>query len=235
MEYDGYKEDAKMKLLSCIVFFYVTGCMAFAQSGKDFTQLEGWIGLGSSYYKGEIGSKVTRLQPAFDVGLRYFMNNRVAGQAHILYANLKGDDMWVNKNRGYSFSTHLGELSGNIEVYMLKEGSKFQRYSSYKGGGSNFNAFLSIGAGIVLFSPQTFNNETLVDFTEEYYDKSSYILAFGGGVRYNFNKDWAVAFNVNQRLTITDYLDGFSEDANTKDMYLTGMLNIIYKFNKSPY
>ena len=221
----------KKRILIYIICF--TGISGYAQMRSSYyNQLEGWIGGGVASYTGEIGSKITTVQPSFNVGLRFFVSDHFAMNGQLLYAGLKGDDKIVNKTRGYSFNTPVGEIAANFEMYLFKEGSKFQRYSSYKGTGSKkINFYFSIGVGAIAFSPNATDGDNS-GLSDELYEKSSYILPYGAGIRYTFDKDWSANIGVTNHITVTDYLDDYSKDSK-KDAYMVAMVNVIYKMNKN--
>lgn len=191
------------------------------------------MGVGASNYKGEIGSKLTTVKPAVDFGIRFFLNDRVAANGSVVYAALTGNDSYIGKNRGYSFNTHLGEIGGNLEVYLFKEGNKFLQFDSYRGKKSVFNIYTSVGFGMMMFKPQAFSNNVVADFSEEYYENSTYIIKLGLGSRVNFNKHWSMSIDIKKRLTVTDYLDDNDNNWRDKDVYLIATAAIIYKIDKS--
>ena len=217
-------------ILFVIFSMGLTWSQAFYKPMHDYW--EGWVGVGGATYYGDIGSKATIIQPSFEVGGRYFLSNHLAVSAGATYASLKGDDSFNNTTRAYSFIAYLGEFSGNAEVFLFSEGSKFKRYGSYKGAGSNeFNFFVIAGAGYMLFGNQAYNDGEYERLTTESYDKSSYVIRFGGGLKYTFDNIWAVSLSVIDRVTATDYIDDFSSGTNKNDVYIITMFNIIYKLD----
>jgi len=225
----------KTKILIWMIAGLSITCYSQYKS-SNLDEIEGWLSLGTSSYSGDIGSKMTSVLPSFDVGLRYFISDHFALNGHLMYAGLKGNDHFLNTTRGYSFKTNLGEVSANFEFYLYKTGSKFYKYYSYKGTGSKkFNFYCSIGAGMIVFSPKAYSNGNPEDLSKDYYNKSCYVIPFGGGVRYTINKKWSMSVSFKERFTITDYLDDYSSDTNGKDVYFVSMISIIHKFNRSGY
>lgn len=61
------------------------------------------------------------------------------------------------------------------------------------------------------------------------------VLPIGAGIRYAFNERWSVHSELGFRLTMSDYIDGFSKSGNpaAKDFYYALKLGISYQFGNN--
>ena len=223
----------KLKIFLGVIFL---SSLSYSQTmyTQTYSQLETFFGIGVASYSGEIGSGISTIRPSIEAGGRFFMNDHVATNIKATCLSLSGNDASKDDNRGYSFNALVGETIGNFEIYIFSEGSKFQDYSSYSGtGGKMFNLFFSVGAGYMFFKNEAYYKNEAYQLTSETYKHSGYIIPLGGGIRITFNKSLAAMLTLSKRLTVTDYLDDCSINNEKKDIYITGMVNIIYKINRT--
>ena len=168
-------------------------------------------GLGTAVYSGDLLRRIdpgqTGLQGTL-FGKRNFDNVwtlRVALSTGILQAD---DEMTsidlVTRSRDARFKGGVIEGSAVMEfnfLDFLRNDSEF-RFSPYGFFGIGYSYFIMKGR----YSAERF---TPADF----YQLSSPVIPFGGGVKYRLNDQWTLAAELGIRATFTDYLDKIDSKA----------------------
>jgi hypothetical protein len=168
-------------------------------------------GLGTAVYSGDIIRKIDPGQAGLQgtlFGKRNFDNVwtlRVALSTGILQAD---DEMTsidlVTRSRDARFKGGVIEGSAVMEfnfLDFLRNDSEF-RFSPYGFFGIGYSYFIMKGR----YSAERF---TPADF----YQLSSPVIPFGGGVKYRLNDQWTLAAELGIRATFTDYLDKIDSKA----------------------
>ncbi len=168
-------------------------------------------------------------RPAFGGWFKYRFHNRFAIKGNLLYGRLyatdENDKNEIRQRRNLDFRSPVIELSGQVEFYFLKEkiGAAY-RIKGVKGyGSSNFSGYLFAGVGLIYFDPHgTDQNGTWVKLaplnTEgqglpggpKDYSRVTVTFPMGFGFKYNFSREWGIAFEYGLRMTPSDYLDDAS-------------------------
>jgi hypothetical protein len=174
---------------------------AIAQRKSDI----GIIG-GASYYMGDINQSRHFYAPSPAAGIiyRYNLNPRHSFRFSGIYTSLKGNDSdfedAFQQDRLISFKTRIIDLAITTEFnFMDYQPTKLRknRYSPYVSAG--------IGYASVMASDVHSLSAALDPNTKA---KSSTILMFGGGFKYNIARRWSMGAEWTFRKTLNDMLDG---------------------------
>lgn len=175
---------------------------------------------GFANYAGDITQASFTLKeshPAFGVGISFFLSNKFSIRGEFNSAFITGDDKNNKKqgiiDRNLNFSTKISELNVRVEYdYLSIEKSPITPYS-----------FLGIAS--FKFSPYTYDDNnvkvSLRNLSTEgqglpqYPNRNMYKLSesaiiYGSGIKYHFNDDLNISFELGYRKTSTDYLDDVS-------------------------
>ncbi|EJF52468.1 hypothetical protein SapgrDRAFT_0725 [Saprospira grandis DSM 2844] len=197
--------------------------------------------LGDLGGQSEIGRPFIRdtdlkaIRPLIGAFGRWNIGPYFSARADLNYLQLAGDDAlagdgfsgetrsedqaWYRYYRNLSFRSHVFEASiaGELIPYNFELGGGYQSYSV-------ISPYGFIGVGIFHFNPQAQYDGQWVDLqplsTEGQglvdgrtpYSLTQFNVPLGFGVKWNYNDQWALSFEVNHRLTFTDYIDDVSVD-----------------------
>lgn len=129
------------------------------------------------------------------------------------------DDAWFRYYRNLNFRTHVFEASIAAEIipYNFELGGGYKNYSV-------LSPYGFIGVGIFAFNPEGLykgnwielhplrtEGQGLVDGRAPY-DLVQLNIPMGFGVKWTYNDTWALALEINHRMTFTDYIDDVSGD-----------------------
>ena len=168
-------------------------------------------GIGTGVYSGDIIRKIDPAQAGFQgtlFGKRNFDNVwslRIAISGSVL----EGDDGkkpidLVAKSRDARFKGGVIEGSAIMEfnfLDFLRNDSEF-RFSPYAFFGVGYSYFMMKG------------RESAERFTPaDFYQLTSPVIPFGGGVKYRLDDQWTLAAELGIRATFTDYLDKIDRSA----------------------
>lgn len=206
-----------MKKSLAIVFFIgiiplFTQAQSFYSVRRERTLILS-VGAGSSSYFGELKDKGKTLGPDaslnLNVGLQYFVTNRIAARVELDWVQLRGDDSKsVNKNRNLSFSANNFELNAAGLVNLFPNGMRFYQRAS-------FNIYGFAGIGLLYMNPMANyqgKNYALQPLMTEgvKYSKLQPVIPYGLGVKVKAGPFFNVAVEGGWRKTFTDYLDDVS-------------------------
>lgn len=229
------------QVLSTLVIILFSMFNLNAQYAKHELSLAG----GLSPYLGDINKNFlySPSQSGFGarLGFKYNLNPSVGMRIGLGYMTLNGDDKnfetpsW-RKLRGFNFTNNLIEGSIVAEYDFLakrriEKGQTDKKISIYGLGGV---AFVFHKPTVAFNEPNTIAKEADIKSDKaELGSLASFILPLGVGLRYNINKEWAIAGEFNSNIAFSDYLDGISQTGNPdkNDWYAFFSLNIIKKIN----
>ncbi len=240
----------KRSALISIVAFFMFSLSSNSQVWK-LKRYEAIIGLGGSFYMGDIGSITpddniagikdivfANTRPVIHLGFRYKIWERAWVKLNVNYGWLYGNDnkYGSNQERGFVFKTPLLETTVQAEYAFIKDKSA-NNYLMVRGKGiMSFTSSISFygfaGLGPVFFWPDVLEDPN----NREAQDYSKVALAFpiGLGLKYGLTPDWKIGLDVGGRFTTTDYLDAFtSEWSKYNDNYLFATFHVIYNLDTS--
>lgn len=179
---------------------------------------------GAAYYLGDInpGKQFNEANPAFGAIARYNANTRWTFRFSATTAEITAADANVkfNEARGLAFKSRINDfgLIAEFNFFDYFTGSKRDYFSPYIFG----------GISLLQFSPQALDGTDLQSlgtegqFTNdpvtgerigpEPYNKFSFAIPFGVGVKYSLGKRVGIAFEWRMHKAFTDYIDDISTD-----------------------
>lgn len=193
-------------------------------------KIELGAGLGGFNYKGDISPsfKFAFIKPGGSLFFRYNASPALTLRAE-LAAGLIGAKDSKSKDpfqvaRNMSFRTLITEGSAVAEYNFLNYEDK--RFAV------NWSPYVFGGIGYAKFNP---------DVETGSYKKSSFVLPYGVGIKYQIKRPWSVGLEYGTRKTFTDYLDNLGGkptsnikldqgNPSLKDTYYYIRLSVSYTF-----
>ncbi len=203
--------------------------MVSAGASQFLGDLGGRNQIGSDYFF-DLDAASTRF--VVNVGLRYKISEYFALRTHLSYAEMYGDDAYTDEpwrnNRNLHFRSPVFEWSTTLEASWMREsiGSRYKirrvRGRGKKGSQVYFYAFA--GVGLMYMNPMAKFEGTWYslkplrtegqDFvpSRKQYSNWQFVIPFGIGMKYSFDKKSSIGIEYGLRKTFTDYMDDVSTD-----------------------
>jgi hypothetical protein len=209
-----------------LVFLSFLSSSIFSQIGKRESFFEFQAGLGPLFMITDIGK--VGYGGNIELTGKYRLHQHIALKLSIAGGLGLGTDAGTeNESRGMEYYSILAELTGQIELYLLKEGR-----GSGKGGHMGFKPrvrpYIYAGGGPLLYFPKHTheNAEELAEF-----NPYTVIMLGGVGFLYRVNNDIFWGMQAGGRFSTTDYLDGYTPaESTSNDTYYTAQVFILYRF-----
>lgn len=172
-------------------------------------------GIGTSTYLGELANKGDYIdaKPTVNVGLQYYLTNRIALRSEITWYTLQGDDAKADPESGrigrnLSFTSNNYEINFTGIVNLYPQGRRFYQRPS-------FNLYGFAGIGMTYFNPKTEYQGQKVALqplqTELVkYSRITPVIPYGIGARFKVGPFFNISIEGGLRKTFTDYLDDVS-------------------------
>ncbi|MEQ8302625.1 MAG: DUF6089 family protein [Cyclobacteriaceae bacterium] len=172
-------------------------------------------GIGTSTYLGELSNEGDYIdaKPTINIGLQYYLTNRIALRSEITWYTLKGDDAKADPESGraprnLSFTSSNYEVNVTGIVNFFPHGRRF-----YQRPGFNLYGFA--GIGLTYFNPKTeYQGQKIAlqplqtELTK--YSRVTPVIPYGLGARFKAGPFFSVAIEGGLRKTFTDYMDDVS-------------------------
>jgi len=218
---------------------------AGAQAQQDNPKYEFGINIGFLVYQGDLtpkrlGSFETQ-KLAIGIHASRLFSPSFSVRGNLLDGTLKGDDAKYDKpeyrkQRNFNFTSPVIELSGQLVWNVLGRNYIERGFSPYVFAGAGFS-FLRIKPDWSNINTTYFDPESsevwagLAADSAHTLPRVLPVVPVGAGVKYFFNRQFAVTAEAAYRLAYTDYLDGFSQSVNPKlnDHYLNYSVGVIYR------
>ncbi len=202
----------------------------------------GWA--GTSVYLGDLNPTMSFKNARWATGLfyRYNLNNRMAFRAQMNYGFLDAADRRIKgfpylQARNLNFKSHIVELAATYEInffkYSLVKSRDTRTWTPYIFAGFSvfyYDPYTTLdGVRYTLESVGTEGQKTANRPTKNRgYDRYSFSIPYGGGVKIGLTQNWAVHVEASSRITFTDYIDDVSGNyAETEDLnYFVGGVNV---------
>ncbi len=196
-----------MKKLSSIIFILAVliGKLSYSQ------HFEPGLLLGASNYYGDLAPNpvLSETHAAFGGFARLNMSSSFAITFNLISTTISGDDknFEANKVRNLNFKTSLTEFSGVVEFNFFKFGVDVndKRHTPYVFLGLSFTQF-NPTANYVGQTVQLRNIRT----EETQYSLFAVTIPMGIGYKWQFDKHFALNWNLGFRRSYSDYLDDVS-------------------------
>ena len=168
---------------------------------------------------------------------RFRFNDLYGLKGSFSYIRLKGDDFWADSDavraRERSFTNNLFELAAVGEFYLPKK-----RRNVVKNAWVDFIFYAGI-AGVYhdpkVFGPVIDDYDRAQQNDPFAYNNLIMVFPTGVMVQYNYLNKYTVGVDMNFRLTLTYFLDGFDRPTKQRsDFYMTTNLSLGYVINYSP-
>lgn len=215
----------KSSVFSFLMVLLFSNAM-FGQIGgrKSFFEIQ--FGAGPSFMLADIGS--LGYGGNIEVTGKYRLHQHIALKASLggllgLGSGTGGDD----GNIDMEYYTVLAEITGQIEIYILKEGRGYGK-GGHVGYKPRVRPYIYAGGGPTFIFPKHIhdNKEPLEEF-----DSYTVILLGGAGFVYRVNANIFWGFQVGPRFTTSDFLEGYSPSTpDGKDNYISAQILLVYRF-----
>jgi OmpA-OmpF porin, OOP family len=210
--------------------------------GLGMTQVFGDIG-GTISQQNWFGLRDIRLDEtslAFPLYGRYRLTPFYTLKVNATLGFGHGDDLESRNDRGRSYKTMLTELSGQVEYYFFPEERRYKSAAMFNRRGMlnnymSFSSYVFLGLGGVY-------SRAHVTFTEDMYpydrikaNNIGMVVPFGIGLKYTISDRWLAGAELGYRISITDYIEGYSQTQDSKhnDVYYFLGVSIGYKLQTS--
>lgn len=170
------------------------------------------LSIGGSNYQGDlvatqIIAKETNL--AYGAFARYNINSKFSIKANVTKGLLSGSDLNFpdRVSRGYSFRTDILQASMNVEWDLLGK-KRFDNKGIFT---RSFTPYIYTGIGAVMFKPTVYTtNNSDSPYNGEQYGTFNFAIPFGGGIKYDVNRDFTIGLEFTTHIPFSDYMDGVS-------------------------
>jgi OmpA-OmpF porin, OOP family len=201
------------------------------------------IGLlgGAMIYTGDTHCEqffLSRTNPAGGAFLRYNLSDALSTRLNLFAGKISGNDQdYPDRAHGArDFSFYSNVFDANLMLEWEPLGKK--RYENANTFKRILSPYLAAGVGFLFGKPVVNYNEinnpdlaSAIALDKANTKNAFFNIPFGGGVRYDLNRNLTLGLEGFFRVPFTDYLDGVSQSANAtrNDWYYTGMLNLGYR------
>ena len=201
--------------------------------------------LGVSNYQGDLVeptvAQLDNSRLAYGVFAHYLFNPNIGARFNILSGNITSDDLDFDNRelRAFNFTASVIEVSGQLEWDLFGKKRFQMRADSTYSFKKTFSPYLFVGAGAVIFNPETDFSQTKIGGVEGMAERIEQdqnadfsnvrlTIPIGGGFRWDLNSRTQMGVELGMRTAFTDYLDGvsISGDPDDNDWYLFGGLSI---------
>lgn len=242
------------KVLSILLLALLTITAANAQRWM-LQRYRLYIGLTNINYFGDIGGASTESsflgladldfsysKPAIYLGALYKYQENIDFKLNLYYGSIFGmDDNSLNQARQLKFSTTIFEpsLQVNYIFFMQKRHGGSGRIFSRRGMLNSFEKFEAAifgGVGAAIFNPSAefidgrpiTSRNGGVEFSSG--ASATMVVPLGLSLNYIVNNSWELGLEVGGRLSLSDYIDGFSSQySSSNDVYYFSTLSMIYR------
>lgn len=178
-----------------------------------------WV--GAANYFGDLNPVFSFKEMRWASGMfyRYNINTRMSLKAGVNYARVAASDNKINrvpypKIRNLSFESDIIEVAGTYELNFFKfDPAKKKIFTPYVFVGISmfyYNPFTRLNGNRVFLQPVGTEGQNTPFGEENSYQRYSFAIPFGGGIKYAINKKWGINFEISSRRTFTDYIDDVS-------------------------
>ncbi len=247
------------KLLFLVILFCFIASVADAQKRKRSSfgkkdppyryELIGSI--GATNFLGDLGGadkigtnglkdlEVGLTRPALGASMRWKVQKFFSVKGNLYWGVVKGDDKLTKEpfrnNRQLAFKSNIFELSGQVELNLIKEQKgRIYKISGDFGMVKDRQIYLFGGGGGLFFNPKGKYNGTwhalqplgtegqgLPGYAKKY-SRITGLVSVGGGARFAINRYWGIGFELGMRKTFSDYIDDVSTNYATQTLFATG-------------
>jgi hypothetical protein len=160
----------------------------------------------------------------FNLEYRYFIKRNLSARGSFLFAFLSGDDANTQepfrRNRNLHFRAPVFELTGMIELFVLRE--EPGKLSPFNSKRFMIDLYVFVGFGVSYFNPQAKYEGTWtnlqplgtegqgIELQPDNYSRITPVIPIGIGLAKKFKGYWSAGLEVSYRKTFSDYIDDVS-------------------------
>jgi hypothetical protein len=226
------------------IIIVLTLVYAAGNAQLNLSKYELGVTAGIFIYQGDLtpsrfGSFKT---PAFagNIFVNRIVNNSFLLRTNLAFGRIRGDDSKYSspawrQQRNFNFSSPVIEISEMLVYYPLRND---RTLSPYVFGGVGLS-WLNVARDWSRFNGEYFATEPNVQagLTQDASHAPPHLLPvipLGVGIEYGMSKKLSVIAESSYRLTVNDYIDGFSKASNPAkfDHYQNYSVGVKYKFGK---
>jgi len=241
-----------MKRISLLLLAALFISSAIYSQRWKLKRYEAVIGLGTTNIFSDLGGRVDAsmlfieditfrdTRPSIYTAARFKISPQYSAKLALIYGYGKTEDFEGSRNEGRQFlsQTHLVELSGHFEYYLIQETRRWRSAAMFNRRGmlnnySTVSAYIFGGMGLTKY---WINLEREPRPTDIYDDRNKIIpsFPFGVGLKYVISDIWMVGYEIGGRYTFCDYIDGFKPSASKhNDIYWISALNLNFRIKTS--
>jgi len=202
------------------------------------TQVFGDIG-GTINEKNWFGLRDIRLDEtsmAFPIYGRYRLDPFYTLKVNTTLGFGHGDDLESRNDRGRSYKTMLVEISAQGEYYFIAEERRYKSAAMFNRRGMlnnymSFSSYLFLGLGGVYSRANVTFTEDMTAVDKIKPNNFGMVVPFGLGLKYTISDRWLAGAELGYRLSISDYIEGYSQirDSKHNDVYYFLSVSVGYK------
>jgi hypothetical protein len=241
-----------MKRISLLLLAILIFSMTIYSQRWKLKRYEAVIGIGTTNIFTDLGGRIDAsllfieditfrdTRPSIYTAARFKINPRNSTKLSLIYGYGKTEDFEGSRNEGRQFlsQTHLVELSGHFEYYLIQETRRWRSAAMFNRRGmlnnySTISAYVFGGIGLTKYWT---NLEREPRPTDDYDDRNKIIPSFplGIGLKYIISDKWMIGYEIGGRYTLSDYIDGFKPSASKhSDIYWISAINLNYRIKTS--
>jgi hypothetical protein len=190
---------------------------------------ENWYGLK------DIQIDETRL--AIPLYIRYRLDPLYSIKVNGVVGFGNGSDEETRNDRGRSYKTTIFEFSAQGEYYFLAEERRFKSAAMFNRRGMlnnymSFSGYAFLGLGGVYSKAKVTEGAEWNPSIDSYKPSNiGMVIPFGIGLKYIIDDSWLMGAELGYRLSVTDYIEGYSQthDSKHNDVYYFLTLTVGYK------
>lgn len=196
------------------------------QQKSNAQEKEFGVWTGVAVFLGDLNPNMSFKNAGTGTGafFRYNLNNRMSFRIEGNYAILQSKDRNLVRypflqHRNLDFTSQIAEVAATYEI-------NFFAYSTYgERNTKNWTPYIFTGGSIFYYNPITKYNgqkyrleyvgtegqkSTDIQNRTKGYNSYAFAIPYGMGIKYAFNQNWALNFEVSSRYAFTDFLDDVS-------------------------
>ncbi len=206
--------------------------------GLGVTQIFGDIGgtIDEHNWFGLKDIKFDETRLAFPIYGRYRLTPFYTLKVNTTLAFGHGDDAESRNDRGRSYKTTLFEFSAQGEYYFIAEERRYKSAAMFNRRGMlnnymSFSGYLFLGLGGVYTHSTVTYTQDMGQFDRIKPNNFGMVVPFGVGLKYIISDRWLAGAELGYRISISDYIEGFSQiqDSKHNDVYYFLGATIGYK------
>jgi hypothetical protein len=235
-----------LKEAVCLVVI-MSGIIFGVNAQTNIPKFQFGLGAGAIVYQGDLTPTATgsykTMKPAINLFASRLFSPSFALRGNLVFGKLKGDDAKYDhpeyrQQRNFNFTSPVVEISGIAEWNVLGKNYVSRGFSPYLFAGMGYS-FLKISRDYSNLNLEYFSagSELITGLSidaQHSLPKGLLVFPVGAGARYYLSDRIGISAEASYRLMSNDYLDGFSQAANSTkgDHYVIYSVGAVYRLGK---